>query len=171
MSRKFVGSSSALIQILLILRFSGFKAFIIFRVHYALSAHASKLGTKEARSEEMARTRMQGDYSFQRSLEDQIWLLQQRTGVANQVKVKWLPGTIIIRNGRRLAEEVRGNTILVYAENRREAEELARHGFVEWLLNQHTKPYRNLINKLITLFEDLQYENKERIVDMLTNLL
>jgi len=45
---------------------------------------------------------------------------------------------------------VKDNTILVYAEDE-EALELARHGFAKWLLNQHTRKYRMLINKLIEL--------------------
>jgi len=48
---------------------------------------------------------------------------------------------------------------------------LMRHGFVEWILNQHTKPYKQLVNKLITLFEEQQYQRKEQIVETLVDLL
>lgn len=88
-----------------------------------------------------------------------------------ELKVKWLPGGLDHHDGRKLAEEVRGDTILIYSENPKEAIELLRHGFLEWLMNRNTKPYRQLINKLITLFEDLQYENKEETIESLERLL
>jgi len=69
-----------------------------------------------------------------------------------------------------LAEEVGGDTIFIYTENREKAIELVRHGFAEWILNRHTKPYRQLINKLIAPFEEQQYERKERIVEILSKL-
>jgi hypothetical protein len=87
------------------------------------------------------------------------------------VTVEWLPGRIKYHNGKRLAEEVVGDTIFIYSENPQKVIELVRHGFAEWLLNQHTKPYRQLINKLITLFEEQQYENKEKIIEALTKLI
>ena len=48
---------------------------------------------------------------------------------------------------------------------------LLTHGFSEWLLNQNTKRYRLLINKLIEVFEQIQYEEKEKIIDAITKLL
>lgn len=87
-----------------------------------------------------------------------------------EVEVKLLPSPDKYRNGRQLAEEVKGNTIFVYSRNAQEALELVLHGFVEWILNQHTKPYRQLANSLITLFEDLQYDRKERLVEALARL-
>jgi hypothetical protein len=88
-----------------------------------------------------------------------------------EVEVIWLPGADKYRNGRQLAEEVKGNTIFVYASNTQEALELVSHGFVEWILDQHTRPYRQLANSLIMLFEDLQYDRKERLVEALARLL
>lgn len=88
-----------------------------------------------------------------------------------ELKVKWLPSESAHHEGRRLAEKVQGDSIFVYAENPKKAIELLHHGFLEWLLNQHTKPYRQLINKFIALFEDVQYENKERTIETLEKLL
>lgn len=104
-------------------------------------------------------------------LEHEIRSLQQRMKTGYEVRLKWLPGVVRRRDGKRLAEEVRGNTVIIYADNRQEAIELVRHGFMEWVLNQQTKPYRQLINRLIALFEELQYEKKERTIDALTRLL
>jgi hypothetical protein len=111
------------------------------------------------------------DNSGQELLEKELHNLQRRTGIGLELEVKWLPGQPEYHNERKLAEEVRGNTIMIYTENPRKAVELLHHGFLEWLMNRHTKPYRQLINKLITLFEDLQYENKEKTIEILERLL
>ena len=66
---------------------------------------------------------------------------------------------------------MQGDTILIYATGFDEAAELLRHGFLEWVLNQHTKPYRQLINKLIALFEDQHYAEKESLIEALTQLI
>jgi hypothetical protein len=87
-----------------------------------------------------------------------------------EVNVEWLPDAIKYQNGKKLAEEVVNDTIFIYTENLQEALELVRHGFAEWILNQHTKPYRQLINNLITLFEDQQYERKEKTVEAIVRL-
>lgn len=97
--------------------------------------------------------------------------VKQKTGVGFELSVTWLPGTVKRRNGKRLAEEVIGNNLFIYAENPKEALRLVNHSFFEWMLNQHTQPYRRLINKLITLFEELQYQRKEKIIESLTNLV
>lgn len=83
----------------------------------------------------------------------------------------WLPGTVKRKNGKQLLEEVKDNTIMIYVDDLEEAKKLLAHGFAEWLLNQHTKKYRMLINKLIELFEQIQYEEKEKLVDTLAKLI
>lgn len=106
-----------------------------------------------------------------RFLQDEVRLLQRRMGIGYEVRVKWLPGLATYRDGAKLAEEVKGDTILIYAEELAEAVDLVHHGFAEWMLNRHARPYRELVNKLITLFEDQQYQNKEKIVEALTKLM
>lgn len=66
---------------------------------------------------------------------------------------------------------MKGDAILIYTEDENEALKLVSHIFAEWLLNQHTKRYRLLINKLIELFEQIQYEEKERTIEALTKLM
>jgi hypothetical protein len=109
--------------------------------------------------------------SGQELLEKELRNLQRRVGIGYELEVKWLPGQPEYHDERKLAEEVRGNTIMIYTDNPRKAVELLRHGFLEWLMNRHTKPYRQMINKLIALFEDLQYENKEKTIEILEKLL
>lgn len=109
--------------------------------------------------------------SCQELLEEELILLQKRFCMGYELRVKWLPGRIVHHNGRKLAEEVRGDTIIVYTKNPKKAVELLRHGFWEWLMNRYTRPYRQLINALVTLFEKLQYERKEDTIDALDRLL
>lgn len=104
-------------------------------------------------------------------LGEELERLKRRVGIGFEVQVRWLPGQVKHKKGKELEEEVVGNTIFVYAKDLERAIDLTAHVFTEWLLNQYSKPYRQLINKLIELFEDLQYEEKERLADAITKIL
>ena len=106
-----------------------------------------------------------------RLLESELIRLQESIRMGFEVRVEWLPGKIKHHNGKRLAEEAVGDTIFIYTCDTKEAVRLVAHGFGEWLLNKHSQPYREMINKLIELFELQQYQNKEKVVDVLTRLL
>jgi len=106
-----------------------------------------------------------------KELKKELHRLQRRANMGYEVTLKWLPGTVKYHNGKKLAELVVGDTILVFKEDPEEALELVRHGFAEWMLNQNTKRYRLLINKLIEVFEQIQYEEKEKLIDAMTRLL
>jgi len=97
--------------------------------------------------------------------------LKRNLSMGYEVKVEWQPGKVKFKEGKPLEEEVVGNMIFIYSEDPSKAEELLAHGFAEWLLNQHTKKYRLLINKLIEVFEQIQYEEKEKIVDAIARLM
>ncbi len=88
-----------------------------------------------------------------------------------EVKVKWSPDEEKFKYGRQLEEEVVGDTIIIYEEDPDRAVELLYHGFAEWLLNQHSRRYRQMINKLIEVFEEIQYEQKEKLADTIAELL
>ena len=68
-------------------------------------------------------------------------------------------------------EEVVRNKIFIYVQDINEAKQLLAHGLVEWLFNQNSKRYRLLTNKLIEVFEEIQYEEKEKISNIFTKLL
>jgi hypothetical protein len=104
-------------------------------------------------------------------LEAELEKLKRKVDLGFEVKVRWLPGEIKFKDRKKLEEEVIGNTIFIYEENPTRAKLLLAHGFTEWILNQHTKKYRLLINKLIELFEQIQYEEKEKIVDAISKLI
>jgi hypothetical protein len=109
--------------------------------------------------------------SIQSALAEDLEGMKRKLGIGYDVHVEWHPGAIKFRDGRQLEEEVKGDTIFIYAEKPNRAKELLAHGFAEWLLNQHTKKYRLLINKLIEVFEQIQYEEKEKIVDAISKLI
>ena len=106
-----------------------------------------------------------------RTLEAELERLKLKVGMGFEVRLKWLPGTVKFKNGKQLLEEVVGDTIFIYVEDLAEAMPLLTHGFSEWLLNQNTKRYRLLINKLIEVFEQIQYEEKEKLIDAMIKLL
>ena len=106
-----------------------------------------------------------------RKLETELKRLKLKVGIGFEVNMKWLPGTVKYKYGKQLLEEVVGNTIFIYVEDLAEVTHLLAHGFSEWLLNQNTKRYRLLINKLIEVFEQIQYYEKERIVDAIAMLM
>jgi len=109
--------------------------------------------------------------SMQKRLNDELERLKQELGIGHEVRVEWSPSVARYHNERRLLEEVKGNTIFIYSKNHDEVLDLLRHGFAEWLLNQHARPYLQLINNLITISEQLQYERKERIIEALIKLM
>ncbi len=104
-------------------------------------------------------------------LEDELERLKLKTGMGFDVKLEWSPGIVNHKNGKRLLEEVRGNRIFIFVEDFNQAKQLLIHGFLEWLLNQNTKGYRLLIDKLIETFEEMQYNNKERIIEAVSRLV
>ncbi len=96
--------------------------------------------------------------------------LQQITNIGHEVKLQWLPREVQFNNGKQLAEQVIGDTIFIYSNNPINALGLVRHGFMEWILNQYSWSYRQLINKLVTLFEEQHYERKEKLIESLMNI-
>jgi len=115
--------------------------------------------------------RLRGKHEVEARLEAVLERLKRKTGMGFEASFSWLPGTVKYKNGKQLLEEVVGDTIFIYVEDLAEATYLLAHGFSEWLLNKHTKKYRLLINKLIELFEEIQYEEKEKFIDAMTRLL
>jgi len=105
------------------------------------------------------------------TLEAELERLKLKAGMGFELKLEWSPGIVKHKNGKQLLEEVRGNTIFIYIKDLDEAMLLLSHAFLEWLLNQNTKGYRSLINKLIEVFEEMQYSNKERIIEAISRLV
>ena len=77
-------------------------------------------------------------------------------------------------NGRRTTVqrvEVTGTTIRIYEADQAKALEPLRHEYIEYLLTRDlVAPYKRLINKLISLFEEEMYDRKEKLVETLREL-
>ena len=127
--------------------------------------------TTHTQRKSISNPRLKNKCEIEAELEAELERLKRRIGMGFEVKVKWLPDTTKFKNGRQLLEEVAGDRILIYAEDPAEAMQLLHHGFAEWLLNQHTKRYRLFINKLIEVFEQIQYEEKEKIIEAIARLM
>ena len=67
--------------------------------------------------------------------------------------------------------EVTGTTIRIYEEDETKALNTLRHEFIEYLLTRDLMaPYKRLINRLISLFEEEMYDRKEKLVQRLQEL-
>ena len=104
-------------------------------------------------------------------LESELEMLKLKAGMGFEVKLEWSPGIVRHKNGKQLLEEVVGDTIFIYVKDFDEAMLLLTHAFLEWLLNQNTKRYRLLINKLIEVFEQIQYDEKEKTIEAIAKLI
>ena len=104
-------------------------------------------------------------------LEAELERLKLKAGICLEIDLEWSPGIVRHKNGKQLLEEVEGNTIFIYEKDLDKAIPLLTHAFLELLLNQNTKRYRLLINKLIEVFEQIQYEEKEKVINTLTKFI
>jgi len=91
--------------------------------------------------------------------------LKSKFKVGQELKLQWMPN-----NGPK-SGEVTGTTIRIYEADSTKALDTLRHEFIEYLLTQDlVAPYKRLINKLISLFEEEMYDRKERLVERLQEL-
>jgi hypothetical protein len=119
----------------------------------------------------MAKRRTSASEGVKQQLDSELRQLQNKSHMGHEVTVQWQPSAIEYgADGRKLTEIVTGDTIFIFSSNLEESMKLLRHGFMEWVLSQHTKPYLRLINKLITLYEEQQYLQKEKTIEALLNL-
>jgi len=90
------------------------------------------------------------------SLEDKMNNLLSRLGVP--LKAVWLPSRDAKEHARIVPEE---RLIMIYDEGEDEAWASLLHEIMEWRLRPVHKVYRDTINKLITLLEEIAYSRKE----------
>jgi hypothetical protein len=106
-------------------------------------------------------------YTLQKLLERELSLLKSRFQLAHELKVKWLPNSSSNKSG-----EVIGKTIYIYEENEAKTSDTLKHEFVEYILTYELiAPYKKLVNKLISLFEEEMYEQKERLIEKLLRVI
>lgn len=93
-------------------------------------------------------------------LKTELIHLKQKFGMGQELKLEWMP-----KNGP-MSGEVSGGSIYIYEANEAKALDTLRHEFVEYILmNELVAPYKRLVNKLITVFEEEMYDRKERLVE------
>ena len=97
--------------------------------------------------------------------------LQSLLNHGEELKIKWEPRKIR-RNGRqRLSGEVVDETIYIYEEKENEAVRTLRHEVVEHLFFTFEKNYVELINSLIKVFNEIQREKREALVEKIVTVL
>ena len=100
-----------------------------------------------------------------RLLKHELACLKQKFQMGQELKLQWIPN-----NGPR-SGEVNGATIWIYEAEQAKALATLRHEFIEYLLTRDlVAPYKRLINKLISLFEEEMYDRKEKLVERLQEL-
>jgi uncharacterized protein Smg (DUF494 family) len=83
--------------------------------------------------------------------------------MGQELKLQWMP------NDGPKSGEVTDTTIRIYEPSEAKALETLRHEFIEYLLTKDlVAPYKRLINKLISLFEEEMYDRKEKLVEKLS---
>lgn len=98
-------------------------------------------------------------------LETELAHLKSKFQMGQELKLLWMPS-----DGSKSGEVI-GTTIRIYEADPTKALETLRHEFIEYLLTRDlVAPYKHLINKLISLFEEEMYDRKEKLVERLREL-
>jgi hypothetical protein len=99
-------------------------------------------------------------------LETELDPLKKKFQIGQELSLQWMPN-----NGPR-SGEVTGTTIRIYEADPTKALDTLRHEFFEYILTTDlVAPYKRLINKLISLFEEEMYDRKEKLVERLQGLV
>lgn len=98
-------------------------------------------------------------------LKHELACLKSKFKLGSELKLEWTP------NDSAKSGEVTGTTIRIYEADTTKALDTLRHEFIEYLLTRDlVAPYKRLINKLISLFEEEMYDRKEKLVEILQEL-
>jgi hypothetical protein len=120
----------------------------------------------EAASKNVERNLKNG-YEVESMLTEELERLQAKLGLSLGLNVVWIPSV-----DKGLSGEVRNGTIYVYEAEEDKALQALRHELVDHLITSRiVKPLVELVNLLIKSRESEIYEEKERLVEMLSKLL
>jgi len=99
-------------------------------------------------------------------LENELASLKKKFQMAPELKLEWKP------NDGPKSGEVIGTTIRIYESDKEKALDTLRHEFIEYLLTRDlVAPYKRLINRLISLFEEEMYDRRERLIEKLREFI
>jgi len=104
--------------------------------------------------------------NLQNVLDEELERLKRLLRMGYELKVVWSPN-----NNSNLSGEVKGETIYVYEEELEKALETLRHEFLDYAISQVIQPYRDVTNKLIMLINEQAYGKKEKLVELLCQLV
>lgn len=104
--------------------------------------------------------------TIENKLAEELERLKRRLELGTELAVKWLPG-----EKDEVCGEVKGNCIFVYSEDEDEALQTLRHELLDYATSQVIKPYQMVANKLVELVNEEAYKQKERLVEVLSQLL
>lgn len=96
--------------------------------------------------------------------------LQSLLNHGEELKIEWEPRKIQ-HNGQRLCGEVVGQTIYIYEEEEAKALRTLRHEMIEHVLFSFEKNYIELVNNLIKVFNEIQRQKRELLVEKIVNAL
>jgi len=101
-----------------------------------------------------------------RRLEAELARLKQQFQLGRELKLEWMPD-----DGPK-SGEVSGGIIKIYEAGQTKALDTLRHEFVEYVLvNELVAPYKALVNRFISIFEEEMYDRKEKLVGRLQELI
>jgi hypothetical protein len=100
-----------------------------------------------------------------RQLETELAHLKKKFRMGHELRLEWTP------NDGPNSGEVNGRTIRIYEADQSKALDTLRHEFIEYILTEElVAPYKQLINRLISLFEEEMYKRKERLVERMLKI-
>jgi len=102
----------------------------------------------------------------QHGLEQELKVLKQEFSLNCELNVVLAP-----RDDSNLLGEVKGKTIYIYTSDQKEAVETLRHEFLDYMISRVAEPYKEMVNKLVSLINEQAYQTKEIIVDSILRLI
>lgn len=103
---------------------------------------------------------------LQEELEKELRRLEEKLGSGYDLKVVWSP-----RRGSKISGEVKGDLIYVYEDEREPALETLKHELIDYRVSRAVKPYKDMANKFIELFNERAYRLKEDLVEDIGKLI
>jgi hypothetical protein len=103
-------------------------------------------------------------------LASELERLKGLLNLGHELEVKWIPSQKY-SHSRQISGEVLNGTIFVYEEDKAKAISTMYHEYLDYLTSELIIPYQELINLLISLFEDQAYRRKEKLVERLCNII
>lgn len=100
-------------------------------------------------------------------LEEELERLKRLLGLNDRLRLRWLPNT----GKEGLCGEVKDGIILLYEADYERALKTLRHELIDYMVSRAIEPYKEITNRLISLWNEKAYRSKEDVVERLSALL